>query len=166
MRDKILNICMHSCILQLLCLRSVEAQRKGKPMWQQVPLHNIKVGVWYATRAHRIKWICVFSRNNKLWILYGSILSSFFGQLTTEVKSYGHFMQDNATAHTANHSMDASEKVFGEWVLRQGLWALCIWMISTVWKNLQKMWSMKFLLFLYNSSEVCLETWSHDMRHP
>jgi hypothetical protein len=35
-------------------------------------------------------------------------------------------MQDNATAHAADHSMDASEKVFGERVLRQGLWALCI----------------------------------------
>jgi hypothetical protein len=34
MRDKTLNVHMHSCILQLLCLRTVEAQGRGKPVWQ------------------------------------------------------------------------------------------------------------------------------------
>jgi hypothetical protein len=42
------------------------------------------------------------------------ILSPFFGQLTDEKKLYGHFMQDNATAQTANNSMVALDEVFGE----------------------------------------------------
>jgi hypothetical protein len=44
-------------------------------------------------------------------------LSSFFSQLTDEVKSYGHFMQDNATAHTANNSVVALDEVFCERVI-------------------------------------------------
>jgi hypothetical protein len=44
------------------------------------------------------------------------ILSPFFGQLTDE-KLHGHFMQDNATAHTANNSMIALDDVFGEQVI-------------------------------------------------
>jgi hypothetical protein len=32
-------------------------------------------------------------------------LTPFFRELTEEEKTYGYFMQDNATAHTANHSM-------------------------------------------------------------
>jgi hypothetical protein len=42
------------------------------------------------------------------------ILSPFFNQLTDEEKSYGHFMQDNATAHTANNSVVALDEVFGK----------------------------------------------------
>jgi hypothetical protein len=45
------------------------------------------------------------------------ILSPFFDQLTDEEKSYGHFMQDNATAHTANNYMVALDEVFGERVI-------------------------------------------------
>jgi hypothetical protein len=41
-------------------------------------------------------------------------LSPFFGQLTDEEKSYGHFMQDKATAHTANNSVVALDEVFSE----------------------------------------------------
>lgn len=35
-KDKTLNMCMYSCIMQLLYLRSVEAQGKGKLVWQDV----------------------------------------------------------------------------------------------------------------------------------
>jgi hypothetical protein len=41
------------------------------------------------------------------------ILLTFFSQLTDE-KSYGHFMRDNATAHTENNSLVAFHEVFGE----------------------------------------------------
>jgi hypothetical protein len=34
--------------------------------------------------------------------------------LTEDEKTYGHFMQDSATAHTANNSMNAIAEVFGE----------------------------------------------------
>jgi thiamine phosphate synthase YjbQ (UPF0047 family) len=42
------------------------------------------------------------------------VLSPFFDQLTDEEKSYRHFMQDNATAHTANNTMVALDEVFSE----------------------------------------------------
>jgi hypothetical protein len=35
------------------------------------------------------------------------ILPPIFDQLTHEEKSYDHFMQDNATAHTANNFLNA-----------------------------------------------------------
>jgi hypothetical protein len=50
------------------------------------------------------------------------ILSPFFNQLTDEEKSYGHFIQDNATAHTVNNSVVAFDEVFGERVISRGLW--------------------------------------------
>jgi hypothetical protein len=50
------------------------------------------------------------------------ILSPFFDQQTDEDQSYGHFMQDNATAHTANNSMVALDEVFGERVISRRLW--------------------------------------------
>jgi hypothetical protein len=42
------------------------------------------------------------------------IISPFLDQLTDEEKFYGHFMQDNATVHTAKNSMDALSEVFGK----------------------------------------------------
>jgi hypothetical protein len=38
------------------------------------------------------------------------ILLPFFNQLIDDEKSYGHFMQDNAMAHTEKYSVDALEK--------------------------------------------------------
>jgi hypothetical protein len=40
-----------------------------------------------------------------------------FDQLTDEEKSYGQFVQDNATAHAANNSVVALDEVFGERVI-------------------------------------------------
>jgi hypothetical protein len=42
------------------------------------------------------------------------ILSSFFSQLKNKDKLYGHFVQDNATAHTANNFMDALADASGK----------------------------------------------------
>jgi hypothetical protein len=39
-----------------------------------------------------------------------------------EEKTYRYFMQDNATAHTANHSMNEINQVFGDRVVSRGLW--------------------------------------------
>jgi hypothetical protein len=49
------------------------------------------------------------------------ILLSFFNQLPDDEKSHGHFMQDNATTHTANNCTDALHEVFGEQVISEGL---------------------------------------------
>jgi hypothetical protein len=87
-----------------------------------VPLHDLKVGVWCAISARRIiEPVFVHETiNSERYVRL--ILSPFFDQLTDEEKSYGHFMQDNATVHTANNSMVALDEVFGERVISRGLW--------------------------------------------
>jgi hypothetical protein len=36
----------------------------------------------------------------------------FFDQVTDDERSYGHFMQTDATPHTAGNSIDAADEVF------------------------------------------------------
>jgi hypothetical protein len=43
-----------------------------------------------------------------------SILELFFQMLTEEEKQYAYFQQDNAAAHTSQHSMEATCGTFGE----------------------------------------------------
>jgi hypothetical protein len=88
----------------------------------EVPLHDLKVGVWCAISARRIIGPVFFHETINSERYVRLILSPFFDQLTDEEKSYGHFMQDNATAHTANNSMVALDEVFGERVISRGLW--------------------------------------------
>jgi hypothetical protein len=65
-------------------------------------------------------WARVFSQNNQFRTLYEVyirlILSPFFSQLTDE-KTYGHFMEDNAAAHTVDNSVVALDKVFSKRVM-------------------------------------------------
>jgi hypothetical protein len=49
-------------------------------------------------------------------------LTPFFRELTEEEKTSGYFLQDNATAHTANYSMNEINQVFGDRVVSRGLW--------------------------------------------
>jgi hypothetical protein len=79
-------------------------------------LHDLKVAVWCAIIAWRTIQPVSFQEtiNSERYVRLS--LSPFFGQLTDE-KSYKYFMQDNATAHTANNSMAALEKVSGEQVI-------------------------------------------------
>jgi hypothetical protein len=51
-----------------------------------------------------------------------NILNPFFHQLTAEERNYGYFQEDNATAHTADDSMDAIHKVFDDRIISKGLW--------------------------------------------
>jgi hypothetical protein len=84
----------------------------------EVPLHDLKVGFWCATSARRtIQPVFFFHETVNSQRYVGLILSPFFGQLTDEEKSYGHFMQDNATAHSANKSIIALDEVFGERII-------------------------------------------------
>jgi hypothetical protein len=48
------------------------------------------------------------------------ILPPFFDKLTVEEISYGHFTQENATAHNAQNSVNASDEIFGERVISRG----------------------------------------------
>jgi hypothetical protein len=79
----------------------------------EVPQHDLKVGVWRAIGARRTVEPVSFHETVNSDRYVRLILSPLFGQLTDE-KSYGHFMQDNATAHTANNSVVALHEAFGE----------------------------------------------------
>jgi hypothetical protein len=51
-----------------------------------------------------------------------NILEPFFQTLTEEGKQYAYFQQDNATAHTSQHSKEALRKIFGERIISRGIW--------------------------------------------
>jgi hypothetical protein len=51
-----------------------------------------------------------------------NILEPFFQTLTEEEKQYAYFQQDNVTAHTSQHSMEALLELFGERIIGRGLW--------------------------------------------
>jgi hypothetical protein len=82
----------------------------------EVQLRDLKVGVWHTITAQRTIQPMTFHEtiNSKCYVRL--ILSLFFSQLTDE-KSYGYFMQDNATAHTVNNSMVTLDEVFSEQVI-------------------------------------------------
>jgi hypothetical protein len=88
----------------------------------EVPLHDVKLGVWCAISARRITGLVIFHEaiNSERYVRL--ILSPFYIQQTNEEKSYAHFVQDNATAHIANNSMVALDNVFGERIISPGLW--------------------------------------------
>jgi hypothetical protein len=89
-------------------------------------------------------------------------------------------MQGNATAHTANNSMNALAKFFDEWLLSQGLWPahspnlnpcnFYLWstLKDRVYENnshsLQEM-KENILLFQENNFTVYLEIFFEDVRH-
>jgi hypothetical protein len=50
-----------------------------------------------------------------------NILSPFFAELTEEERLFGVFQLDSATAHTANVSLEALRKVFGDHIISRSL---------------------------------------------
>jgi hypothetical protein len=81
-----------------------------------VPLHDLKVGVWSAISAQSTIQPMSFHKTINSERYVRLILTPFFSQLTDE-KSYGYFMKDNITVHTANNSMVALDEVFSEQVI-------------------------------------------------
>jgi hypothetical protein len=67
--------------------------------------------LWFGVELVRGGQFSPETINSELYVIF--ILSPFFGQLTDE-KSYLHFKQDNATAHTANNAMVALDEIFCE----------------------------------------------------
>jgi hypothetical protein len=53
-----------------------------------------------------------------------NILEPFFQILTEEKKPHAYSQQDNATAHTSHHSMEAIHGSFGETIISQAPWPL------------------------------------------
>jgi hypothetical protein len=68
----------------------------------EVPLHDLKVGVWCETSERRTIQPSSFHETVNSQRYVRLILSPFFGQLTDEEKSHG---QDNATVHIVNNFM-------------------------------------------------------------
>lgn len=64
----------------------------------EVPLHNLKVGVWSEISAWRITGPVFFHKTLASEHYVRLILSSFFDQLAVEETSYCHLKEDNATA--------------------------------------------------------------------
>lgn len=81
------------------------------------PLHDVKIGVWCAISARRIIGPIFFRETINADRYIDLILRPFFQELTEEERSNGYFMQDNATAHTANRSMEVIREVFEDRVV-------------------------------------------------
>jgi hypothetical protein len=77
----------------------------------EVPLHDLKVGVWCAISAWRAIQPMSFHKTINSEHYVRMSLSPFSGQLTDE-KSYRHFMQHNAKTHC--------KQFYG--CIRQSLW--------------------------------------------
>jgi hypothetical protein len=88
----------------------------------EVPLHDVKIGVWCAISAHRIIGPVFFQETINSERYVRLILTPFFRELTEEEKTDGYFVQDNATTHTANHLMKERNQVFGDRVASRELW--------------------------------------------
>lgn len=90
--------------------------------FHELPLHDSKIGVWCAVSENRILGPIFYEETINSDRYVRLILTPFFEQLVEEEKLHRHFMQDNATAHTANNSMDAIDEIFGERVISRRLW--------------------------------------------
>jgi hypothetical protein len=72
----------------------------------EVPLHDQKISVWCAITDSRIVGPIFFENTINSERYVTDILRPFFGTITEEENTYGYFMQDGATAHTATYSIN------------------------------------------------------------
>jgi hypothetical protein len=122
-----------------------------------VPVHDVKVGVWCATNVRRIIGTILFDEtiNSERYVRLILTLFFFFDQLTKDEKTFLHFMQDNATVHTVN-SMKVLAEVFGERVVRLGLFPACSPDLNSFQDN-------NFTVST-NIFSLCIQTFLQDVR--
>jgi hypothetical protein len=87
-----------------------------------VPLHDQKICVWCAITASRIVGPIFFENTINSERYVTDILRPFFESITEEEKTYGYFMQDGATGHTGNYSINVLNEVFEDRLISGGLW--------------------------------------------
>jgi hypothetical protein len=58
---------------------------------------------------------------NSEWYV-NDILQLFFGSITEEARTYGYFMQDGATTHTAYYSINVLNELFRDRLKSNRLW--------------------------------------------
>jgi hypothetical protein len=85
--------------------------------FHEAPLRGLKVEVWCAKSARRIIGPLCFHETIISEPFARLNLCLFFYELSDEEKSYGHFMQDNASANTVNNSVFALDEIFGERII-------------------------------------------------
>lgn len=88
--------------------------------FREVPLHDVKVGVWCAISASRVIGPIFFEDTINSNRYIEQILEPFAAELTPQERYYGYFMQDGAPAHTADRSIASIRGVFGDNVISKG----------------------------------------------
>jgi hypothetical protein len=91
----------------------------------KLPLHDEEIGVWCVRSASRITGPISYNNMINSARYVNNILSSFLSELTEEGRLYGVFQQDSATAHMADASLEALQKVIGDHVISCGMWLPC-----------------------------------------
>lgn len=84
-------------------------------------LHPVKIGVWVAMSRRRLIGP-VFFENNINANHYREILHTFVDQLHDDELQQGYFQHDNATPHTAGHTLQYLQEFYGNRLITSGLW--------------------------------------------
>ena len=88
----------------------------------ETPLHDKKVGVWFAISKRRIIGPIFFMNtiNSKRYCL--DILHAFISQMTSDEINYSWFQQDCAAAHISGRSMNLLKEFFGDRIISKDVW--------------------------------------------
>ena len=85
-------------------------------------LHPEKIGVWVAFSRARIVGPIFFETTVDSNVYCSEIIFPFIAQLNENEINQCFFQQDNATAHTSNHTLKFLNELFGERIISKGLW--------------------------------------------
>lgn len=137
----------------------------------EMPMHDLEVGVWCAISERRITGGQHFQRNNKLQTLCEINYVTLLPSTQRNKYSYRNVMRDNATAHSESYVGDSAsppprtpDSNSRDLSVGHSEKEKC-GKIRTVWKSFMKISTMTFSIFPYSSSDVCQETYSHDVKH-
>lgn len=90
-------------------------------VYQEAPLHPLKVGVWIAMSRRRIVGPIFFDDTVNAE-RYRAMLQVFIDQLHEDELQEGFFQHDNATAHTAAATVTFIQQYFDDRMIGRNLW--------------------------------------------